>query len=374
MKLFILFWRKLLEVLFRHFPLKDKVVFDNFSGCGMGDDPKYIALELIKRHSPIRIYWIVDKKDIKFIQGIIPVQLKSFRYYYHVMTAKVLVDNVRSSHHLQKRKGQFYIQTWHATVPLKKVEQEVFNLGQYYIINAVRHSIDTDLMYSNNDFHKYRFENSFWYHGTVIKCDVPRMSILLNTPFGLRQRVCKGLGICKEKKLVLYAPTFRGQGSAGPVFWDYHRIINALSNKFGGEFIMLLRLHPNIVSEASQFNYDDFVLNATSYPDVQELLAVADVLITDYSSCMFDFGMTGRPTFLYCEDFNDYSSNDRKLEFVMEELPFPLAQSIEEFENIIATFSLDEYTTKRKNFYKSIGYVDSGHGAEKIADIIEQHI
>ena len=193
-----------MEVIFRHFPLQNKVVFDNFGGRGMGDDPKYIAIELLKRNSRLKLYWIVASKSISVQKGIIPIRLKSFRYYYHMMTAKILIDNIRHSYHLQKRKGQFYIQTWHATVPLKKVEQEVFNLGQYYIINAVRHAIDTDLMYSNNDFHKYRYENSFWYHGIVIKCDVPRMSIILNTPVDLRGQVCCMLGISENKKIVFY--------------------------------------------------------------------------------------------------------------------------------------------------------------------------
>ncbi len=374
MKLIILFWRKLLEVLFRQFPLKDKVVFDNFGGRGMGDDPKYIATELLRRERTIPIYWIVDSKNVELLQGITPLRLKSFRYYYHVMTAKVLVDNIRHSHHLQKRKGQYYIQTWHATVPLKKTEQEVFNLGQYYIINAVRHAIDTDLMYSNNDFHKYRFENSFWYHGPVLKCDVPRMSVLLNTPSGLRSHFCERYGIDKNKKIVLYAPTFRGSGNIGPIVWDYNRVLRALGSRFAQDYVMLLRLHPNIVSEASQLSYSDSVIDVTDYPDMQEILAISDILITDYSSTMFDFGKINRPLFLYCQDLDDYCSNDRQLEFSMDELPFPVAKTIDELENLINNYSDQKEIERRREFYDSIGYVDSGHGAEFIADIIEKQL
>lgn len=373
MHLLILFWRKLLEVIFRQFPLQDKVVFDNFGGRGMGDDPKYIALELLKRHSHLRLYWIVSGSCVHVHPDITPIRLKSFMYYYHVMTAKVLVDNIKHSHHLQKRAGQYYIQTWHATVPLKKAEQEVFNLGQYYIINAVRHAIDTDLMYSDNDFHKYRFEHSFWYRGTVLKCDVPRISILLNTPKDLNRQVREHYGIDESLKIVMYAPTFRGGDGLGPVFWDYHRIIRVLSKRFGCDFVMLLRLHPNLASEASCIAYDDTILNATDYPDMQELLAISDVLITDYSSSMFDFGVTGHPVFLYCEDLDEYSSADRGLEFSMDKLPFPSARSVDEFEKIINDFSLEKYQIERKAFYDSIGFVDSGHGSEVIADIIEKY-
>lgn len=363
-----------MEVIFRQFPLKNKIVFDNFGGRGMGDDPKYIAMELLKRSSRLRIYWIVDCKAYEMPNGITPIRLKSFVYYYHIMTAKVIVDNIRHSYHLQKRIGQYYIQTWHATVPLKKTEQEVFGLGQYYIINAVRHAIDTDLMYSNNDFHKYRFENSFWYHGPVLKCDVPRMSILLKTPSDLRKQIYKMYGIAKDKKIIMYAPTFRGGGSSGPIFWDYYRILNICHRRFAQDYVMLLRLHPNIVSEASRLNYDDIIINATNYPDMQELLAVSDILITDYSSTMFDFGVTERPLFLYCEDLDEYCSNDRKLEFSMDELPFPLAKTIEELEYMITNYSEEQELIRRKHFYNYIGYSDTGHGAEIIADIIEKQI
>ena len=374
MKLLLLFWRKVLEIIFRNFPLQNKVIFDNFGGRGMGDDPKYIAIELLRRHSKLGLYWIVSDKKIKVAPGITPIVLKSFFYYYHMMTAKVLVDNIKHSHHLQKRKGQYYIQTWHATVPLKKVEQEVFNLGQYYIINAVRHSIDTDLMYTNNDFHKYRFEHSFWYHGPVIKCDVPRLSILLNTPSGLRQQVCDNLAINGDKRIVLYAPTFRGNDNVGPVVWDYHKIIKELNKKFDSEFVMLLRLHPNLISETSRLNFDDTVLNATYYPDMQELLAVSDVLITDYSSTMFDFGVTGRPVFLYCEDLIEYCSGDRALEFSMDELPFGIAKNEDEFVDCINKFSANDYSSRLTAFYDKIGLEDSGKGPKVIADIIEKRI
>ena len=370
----ILFLRKLVEVFCRKLPLQNKVVFDNYSGLGMGDDPKYIAMELLRRRSKLKLYWIVADKKTKVVPGIKTIKLKSLSYIYHVMTAKVIVDNTRSSHHLQKHVGQYYIQTWHATVPLKKAEQDVYNLGRYYIINAVKHAIDTDLMYSNNEFHKYRFEHSYWYDGPVIKCDVPRVSILLNTPFSLREDVYNYFNISNEKGIVLYAPTFRSDYSLDEIMWDYQQILQTFNTTYKRKHVMLIRLHPNIVEKASYIQYSSEIVNASSYPDMIELLAVADFLITDYSSSMFDFGITKKPVFLFCKDLKEYVGNDRNLEFSISELPFPMAESLDDLKNRVENFSTEDYHRELDLFYAKIGYKDSGRGSEVIADIIENHV
>lgn len=372
--LFVLFCRKLVEVVCRHLPLQDKVVFDNFGGRGLGDDPKYIALELLKRKSRLKLYWILADKRTPLPKGIRPLKLKSLRYVYHVMTCKVIVDNIKHSHHLEKRPDQYYIQTWHATVPLKKTEQEVFNLGQQYIINAVRHSIDTNLMYSNNDFHKYRFEHSFWYRGPVIKCDLPRISVLLNTPLGLKKQVYESMGLNMDKKIVLYAPTFRGDDSVGPIIWNYGKVRRKLEERFDGDFVMLIRLHPNIADKSSSIAYDSNTVNASFYSDMQELLAVTQVLITDYSSSMFDFGITRKPVFLMCKDLKEYASSDRDMEFSMDELPFPACKTEDELLNTIDNFVEKDYKARVDAFFQKIGLSDTGHGAEFVADIIEKRV
>lgn len=374
MNLLSLFFKKCFEIICRYLPLQDKIVFDNFGGRGFGDNPKYIAQELLRRKTKAKLYWIVDNPNTPMPEGIKKINLKSFAYIYHVMTAKVYVDNIKHSHHLQKHEGQYYIQTWHGSIPLKKIEQDAYGLGQYYIINSVRHSIDIDLMYTNNDFMKEKMEKCFWYRGQVIKCDEPRISVILNPPSNLREKVCKYFNTDERKKIVLYAPTFRTNSTLDPYIWNYNRIFDPLKRMLGADITLLLRLHPNIADQASSITYNDNVMNASSYPDMQELLATADVLITDISSTMFEFGITHKPVFLICKDLSNYMASERDFYFSIDELPFKMARDEAELVNSINSFTTNGYVNKLDSFYKKIGLEESGNGDKKIADIIEQRI
>lgn len=374
MKLLSLFFKKLFEIICRILPLQDKVVFDNFGGKGFGDDPKYIALELLKCNTHAKLYWIVDNLNTPMIDGIKKIKVKSFTYIYHVMTAKVYVDNIKHSHHMQKHKGQFYLQTWHGCIALKKIEQDAYDIGQYYIINSVRHSIDIDLMYTNNDFMKNKYEKCFWYRGPVIKCDIPRISVLLNPPLAVKTQVCNYFNLERNEKIVIYAPTFREDGSITPYAWDYSKVYEPIKKLLGSDFKLLVRLHPNIANTASQIKYDEHVLNASLYPDMQELLATADILITDFSSIMFEFGITHRPVFLICKDINNYIHDERGLYFSVDELPFNMAKNEDELVEYIEKFSPIEYEKKLEAFYKKVGLEDHGNGATEIANIIEEKL
>lgn len=374
MELLNLFLKKFFEVLCRNLPMQNKIVFDNFGGKGFGDDPKYIALELIKRNTGAKLYWIVEDCKTPMVKGIKTIKVKSFAYIYHMMTAKIYIDNIKHSHHMMKRKGQYYIQTWHGCIALKKIEQDAYNLGQYYIINSVKHSIDIDLMYTNNDFMKNKYEKCFWYRGLVIKCDIPRISILLNPSPILKKDVYSYFNINKNDKLVIYAPTFREDYSLEPYILDYEKIYEPLKELLGADFKLLLRLHPNITNFASEITYNEHIVNASFYPDIQELLAVADVLITDFSSTMFEFGITHKPIFLICKDLDRYIHDERGLYFSINELPFKMAINEEELIENIKEFSQEEHCKRLDDFYKKVGLRDNGNGATMIADIIEEKL
>ena len=204
-------------------------------------------------------------------------------------TAKVWVDNIKSSFKIKKKKNQFYIQTWHSTLGLKKNEAQVENLPEKYVKESKRDAAMTDLMYSNNDFRYDIYKNHFWYEGKVMKCSVPRNAVIMETPKGLKDSIYERYGIDKKLQLLLYAPTFRKEENANAITFDYTRVLDNLREKFGKDCVCLVRLHPNDVSRYKSLAFTDKVINASDYPDMQELLAVSDYLITDYSAVMFDF-------------------------------------------------------------------------------------
>lgn len=361
----------------RLLPLQDKVVFANFNGCGMGDDPKYIAMELLRRKSKARLIWLANDVKDSFPPGITPIRFNSWLSYYHLFTAKVWVNNIKHSKiWMNKRQGQFYLQTWHGTIASKKVEQDAKGLSRSYIKSAIHDASITDLMYSNNDFFLRLYRTRFWYQGEVLKCDVPRVSMVMNPPVGLKQKVFSQLGISMDCKTALYAPTFRRtiEDSLRLCNLDFDQIRTALETRFGGEYVIVVRLHPNIASKASMVQYGSHVVCGSRYPDMQELMSVADVALTDYSSWIYDYAIKHKPVFVYAPDLDDYVRHAQGLYFTPRQAPFPVAETPSELLQAIVQFDAENYRSRLQAFYDGMGYVDTGHGAEAIADIIESKL
>lgn len=350
---------------------RNKIIFDNFKGKGFGDDPKYIALELLRRTNSLRMYWILQDPKQPLPKGIRPLKPYGFFTTYHYCTAKVWVDNVKDYVKPPKRPGQYYIQTWHSTLGFKKNEADALTLDERYVSLAKADAAKTDLMYSNNDFRLEKYRNSYWYPGEVVKCGVPRMEPLYHGAEEARQRVCRTFGLTEEQ-IVLYAPTFRDNLRYEDYEMDAQRCLAALEKRFPGRpFVMLARLHPNEFRQYGSPRWTEpNVLDACAYPDIQELLAAADVLITDYSGCMFDFAFVGKPVFLFTKDYRHYSQKERGLYFSLEELPFSRAESDEELETNIMNHSEREYKARCQEFCQNIGYQDDGNGSRQLADLI----
>lgn len=369
---------KLYNYFLRILPLQDKVVFGNFFGRGLGDDPKYIALALKKLNPKIKLYWVTDGKlNIKLPSGIFPLKLWSREYFYHLATSKVWVLNIKNMPKPAKKRKQLYIQTWHASISLKQVEKDVEqSLNPDYVKTTQADSHLIDLMYANNDFQLNKYKTVYWYSGRVLKCDVPREAVLLNPPLGLKNKILSMYGIDDDVKIVLYAPTFRkGIADVEVYSWDYLKVVEALERKFGGKFVLFLRLHPNIANLAKGICYGKNVIPVTSYPDMQELLSVSDVMINDYSSSMFEFGLLlKRPVFLFAKDLKEYTSSDRTLEFFLDELPFPLATTENDFLQEIGSFNEAIYLSKLKKFNERVGMNDSGNGDKYIANLINKYM
>ena len=357
------------------FPIDNKkIVFDNFEGRGFGDDPKYIAQELLQRDIGLKMIWVARDTRISMPSGISVVKYGTIRAAYHWITARIWLDNVKSTLRPQKRKGQYYIQTWHSTLGFKKNEKDAPKLPARYVKQAIADGKQIDLMYSDNEFRCDKYRNAFWYSGEVVKCDVPRVGILVRDNREIKSRVKKELKIDQNRKIVLYAPTFRKNTDKSIYNVDANAICMALEKRFGGYFEFAMRLHPNEAEYAEEITRELGVVNATNYPDMQELLATADVLITDYSGCMFDFGFARKPVFLLAKDVEKYLREEREWYFKLEDVPFDLAQSEKALEDNILNFNENRYRQSCVDFEKEIGFVDFGMGAKMLADRIIKKI
>ena len=354
-----------------------KIVFDNFNGKGFGCNPKYIATELIKENVDCDMVWLVNDMNTEMPKEIRKVKYGSFKSYYELTTAKIWIDNVRNYKGIPKKKKQFYIQTWHASIGFKKCEADIEKLlPEQYVKEAKNDGQITDLMISDSNFVRNVFNSAFWYNGKIEQIGLPRNDILNELPEKIKKKVYDYFKIEYSKKIVIYAPTFRKEEKEDYIKFDYHKCCKILSEKFGGEFVLLIRLHPNDVEHAKQIKEDEFVKNATLYPDIQELLAVSKVGITDYSSVAFDLAIVGKPVFLLCKDYENFIKKERDLFFDMKELPFSLNLIEEELYKSIQEFSIDEYNKICAEFYDrdDIKPVKTSQASYKIVQIIKEKI
>jgi len=352
----------------------NKIVVCNYYGKGYGDNGKYICEEIIKQGLDYDIVWMLRRKLIEntdFPDEIRTVKYKSVKALYEMATAKVWIDNSRKDFYPIKRKGQYYIQTWHASMGLKRIEKDAKkSLSSSYIKLAKRDSEMCDLMISGSEFRYNLYRNSFWYDGEILKSGTPRCDLFFQSNDDLKIKVCKELNIPLHKKVVLYSPTFRKNADSDFYKLDYKKILKRLEEKFGEDWILLSRLHPNEVNLADAIKYSDNILNASHYADMQELLAIADVLITDYSSTMFDMSLQNKACFLYAPDLNTYLNNDRGLYFNYKKLPFTVATTLDDLSNNIRNFKLDRYKSKIDLFHKKIIVYEDGRASKKVVDRI----
>lgn len=366
--------------LFRVFPIqKNKIAIVNFGGNGFGDNGKYIALALLKKSPRYDIVWLCNNSNEKFPKGIRRVNYRWLRSIYEQVTAKVWIDNARKPEYVCKRKGQYYIMTWHGGIGPKKIEREVEEiLNQSYIKMAKHDSQMADLFLAESDFSYNRYKSIFWYEGEVLKCGCPREDILFQDTSDLKTKILRQIGIDMTSHIFLYAPTFRDNMTEKDLHVykrQWHDILDTLSKRFGGKWVGFIRLHPNIAKlDKNHSLAEASVYDVTDYPDMQELLAVSDMVLTDYSSCVYDFGLTRRPGFMLVDDLEAYKK-ERDFCIDLDIVPFPIASTDEALIRILKNFDEKDYQQKLHKFYDEYcGLYPGGHASEIVADRIQRVI
>ncbi|MBC5628053.1 CDP-glycerol glycerophosphotransferase family protein [Clostridium sp. NSJ-6] len=356
---------------------ENKIVICNYYGRGFSDNAKYIAMECIKRKLDYDIVWLVSnmEKNEEFPGSIRLVKYGSFKAIKELATARIWIDNSRKNYYTRKRKKQLYIQTWHGGIALKKIEKDAENaLNKSYVKFAKKDSENADVFISNSKFNTNMYENAFWYDGEVLECGVPRNDLLFNNVKETTDKVKDFFNIDINKKIVMYAPTFRKDNNLDVYKFDYEKCIQEFNERFSEEYVMLIRLHPNVFHKSTELNFNsENVLNASFYPDMQELLVATDILITDYSSSMFDFMLTKKPCFIYASDIKNYS-DDRGFYFELKKLPFVISKSTEEMIRNIESFDKERYLDQVDKFLKEQGCVDDGNASSRVVDWIENNM
>lgn len=228
-----------------------------------------------------------------------------------------------------------------------------------------------DVFLSGSAFYSELYRKSFWYEGKILKFGLPRHDVFWRAKES-RRKIHDFYHIDKDVSIVLYAPTFRDYNNVPCYDLDINRAVCALEKKFHKRFQMMVSRHPVNYQEYSFDEKSEF-LSVGDYDDFQELLAAADVLITDYSGCMYDFSYTKRPIFLYQKDYREYMQ-DRDFYIPMDKLPYGKAHSNDELEKAIETFDMDTYVREVNAFMDSMGNYDTGDASEKVARYLRENV
>lgn len=360
---------------FRIFPIrKNKVVFCNYNGKGFGCNPKYIALELMAREEDWDIVWLTKDRKGKFPKGIRVIEWDSRQAVYELATAGAWVDNQRKLWYHRKRRKQFFVETWHGGAgPIKKIGADnPANIGNKPYEHTSRHMDKiVNIMISNGRMRSEIYRRAFLYTGEILECGAPRNDILVKGWEAYAPRIKAYFGLPADSRIVIYAPTYRKGRRTDQIKLQGETVLQALQERFGGEWYMLKRLHPTMENRAEELSYTERILNASGYDDMQELMAGADVLISDYSSVISEFSIMKKPIFLYAEDIDAYGV---ERDFYMDyfKLPYSVSKTEAELLESIHAFDEEAYKEQLNQYHEEIGSKERGEASRITASRIAE--
>lgn len=393
------FRESLLYYFFRIFPIKRKrITVTTYEGrSGFCCNPKYIVMELHKRDPELEFIWLVNDPDSREFPDYIRKEKNDIWHMaYYLTTSKVWIDNYRKPLGTKKRRGQYYVNTWHGATAMKKIgllRGNRFSKMAYLV--SKNDSDMIDVVITNSDWENEAFVKGLVYNGRFEKLGQAREDVLYGQAKNKAARkVRKILGISSDKKIALYAPTFREKNSetnrqvySEKQQIDLPRLKDELEKKTDAGWVILKKLHPQLAEFHNTEQSDKGIYDLTEYEDIYELLAACDALITDYSTTSFEAGAAGIPVFLYMDDLNNYIEQRGGLCFklndsrrfitdkdiapdIYAELPFMVAENNDELEKNVFEFEKAEYENGCEKMKKDLGVIADGKAAERAADFI----
>ncbi|MBT2366922.1 CDP-glycerol glycerophosphotransferase family protein [Streptomyces sp. ISL-10] len=309
-------------------PRRDTVLFSSFDGRQFSDSPRAVHEELLRRESPLEPVWAVRDQQARLPAGVRAVPYGGAEWHEALATARAVVTNTQLPEWFERGTGQFVVQTWHGT-PLKRIGRDLLGTPQAnrpYIESLPARAAQWSVLVSPNRFSTPILRRAFGYDGEVVESGYPRNALLhAEDRAKVAASVREHLGIPDGRTVVLYAPTWREDRpkGGGRYALDLRLDLAAARAALGDSHVLLVRRHYLVNDRLPDTG--GFARDVSRYPDVAELMLVSDVLVTDYSSLMFDFAHTGRPMLFHTYDLEHYRDTLRGFCFDFEkQAPGPL--------------------------------------------------
>lgn len=364
------------------------IMFEVFMGRQYSCNPKAIYEYITgdSRFDDYRLVWAfrdVEKaKKIPELSRAEIVKMKSKEYFRTCAEAAFIITNSNLDNRISKQPGQTFIQTWHGT-PLKKlrcdIEAESGNANNSLEEIKYRNDVDMiryDYFISPSEFCTEKFTSAFNLkeldkEKIIIETGYPRNDILINYKPERINEIKYKYGIDPDKKIILYAPTFRDNRHDGSGYvYDTHLDFDKLRYELGQDYIILFRAHYFVANQFNFEKYNGFVYDMSRLDDINELYLISDLLITDYSSVFFDYANLERPILFYMYDLEEYANEIRGFYFDLNILPGPIVKDEDNLILEIKRLENWEKDEKYNSFNKRFNYLDDGRASRRVSEYI----
>ena len=375
-----------------HYPKKvdqKRVLFESFVGRKYCDSPKAIYEYLLNSE---------EFKDYEFVWFFLNpndgahlannprtrvVKHGSREYFKLYATSKYWITNSRISDAILKKKNQIYLQCWHGT-PLKKLGFDI-KVEEGNSMNSIKdihykYQVDSKkytYLLSPSAFCTEKFTSAFNLKAVgkediIIEKGYPRNDYLVNYHQSDIERVKKALNLPSDKKIILYAPTWRDNQHQSGLGYTYKTEVDfdRLRKELGDEYVILFRAHYFVANKFDFSKYAGFVYNASLYDDINDLYIISDILITDYSSVFFDYSILKRPIIYYMYDLQEYQQVLRDFYISLDELPGKIVETEDALLEAIGNVDALTYDEKYKKFNDTYTYLDDGKAAERVVKFV----
>lgn len=353
---------------------RNKIVLSNIQGHQYACNIKYLGNELLKNENLDIVYLYYSNTD----KTLLPNNFRLAKYgslksLYELSTSRAWLFNSHPFIYqmgLIKSNDTIFFQTFHGSMGIKKIEadaqQTYQDLGWYKW--QYKSASTFDYMFVDSEFEKNIFKSAFWGFGKTLKIGKARDCIFYKNPEAYINKVKEYYNIPKENKIVLYAPTWRSDKRCSCYNIDIKLLKKSLNRRFGSEWTVLIRAHSHMKINTFNALYDENqVINAVDYPDMQELLVAADVLISDYSSCIPEYTILKKPSFIYATDIEKYENG---FYYPLSTLPTPIATDNGELAENILNFDNDKFVARCNEFLQEMGHEDDENSCKRIVDFI----
>lgn len=381
--------------IFCIFPIKkNRIIFNSQKGCQYACNPRYIYEYLVDIHGDkLQYVWCLQNppEHLQARPNVKIVAYNSLQYFYYQMTSKIIVANIPSPCYLPRRKEQFMIDTWHGggaykkcgiSVPERKSllkssyrglkTMDAINNKRWEVYKAYYNALDTNMFISSSKkFTEVMYDSQMLPKEAYYGIGMPRNDIFFSDYTQIKEKVKRRLCIDKDKKVILFAPTYRGdvKHQQYEMSIDIKRCLDAAKARWGGDWVFVFRMHIHSNS-LDKDKVPQNAISASKYDEMQELLCMADVFITDYSSAQWDFALTKKPAFLFTPDLDYYLNEDRGFYTSIDDWAFPYARTNDDLEKLITNFDSNKHQEKVQKHLDVLGSFEQGNATERICEII----